>query len=360
MSDATSNSGQVERPNSVISPKGLATGIGSLPHADAGEATAAVFKHLPECPFWPQLPKRSLLEGMVPQYVEGMPGLRQPENGGDPFVAADGTGLAELEPFYERVFGNQFDAFSLSEERAKGFYAFENALPGANLDKIKYLKGHITGPVTLASSLKDQAGREITHDENFREAAANLLAQKARWQIERLKSFGKPLIIFMDEPVMEVFGSAYSSLSAELVAALWAPVMETCRENGSALGVHCCGNTDWGLLFKTGLDIVNFDAFRYMDKMLLYPEELSKHMAAGGVLAWGIAPTDEAAWELNAGDLLKRLDHGIKKLTEQGVSEALLRKQSMLTPSCGMGSLSTALAEHILTLLKDVSCSFEA
>lgn len=350
-----------EARGAIISPKGLATGIGSLPHMDPIEATIAVFKFLPDCPFWPQLPRRSRLEGMVLQYVEGFPGLRPSETGGDPFIDIGEKGLAELEPFYECVFAGNLDAFALSNERAEGFYSFENALTQQESDRQpKYIKGHITGPITLASSLKDSAGKEILHDENFREAAANLLAQKTRWQIERLKAFGMPLIIFMDEPIMEVYGSAYSSLSEELVQALWAPTMEVCKNSASALGVHCCGNTDWGLLFKSGLDIVNFDAFHYMDKMLLYPEELSNHIESGGALAWGIAPTENAAKGLTAYDLLKRLDAGIKSLAERGIKEEILRGQSILTPSCGMGSLDAALSEHILGLLKETSASFEA
>src|SRR3990170_7914559 len=52
-----------------------ATGIGSLPHKDEKEAFRLILKNFPEIPFWPQLPKRSFLEGMVVQYSEGFPSL---------------------------------------------------------------------------------------------------------------------------------------------------------------------------------------------------------------------------------------------------------------------------------------------
>ena len=54
----------------------ITTGIGSFPHQDEKEVFGLIFKDFPEIPFWPQLPKRSFLEGMVVQYSEGFPSLR--------------------------------------------------------------------------------------------------------------------------------------------------------------------------------------------------------------------------------------------------------------------------------------------
>ena len=47
--------------------KGLATGVGSLPFADAQKATDLILRCVPGAPFWPQLPKRNMREGMIAQ-----------------------------------------------------------------------------------------------------------------------------------------------------------------------------------------------------------------------------------------------------------------------------------------------------
>jgi hypothetical protein len=59
----------------------IATGIGSFPHGDEGKVFPLILKHFQEVPFWPQLPKRSFLEGMVVQYSQGFPSLRWDEKG---------------------------------------------------------------------------------------------------------------------------------------------------------------------------------------------------------------------------------------------------------------------------------------
>jgi len=319
-----------------------------------------VLQRVPACPFWPQLPRRSPVEGMTLQYLEGFPGLRERGDGRDPVVDTGPEGLAEVEVFYDRLLAGDSAPFGLSPERAPGFYALEEALVHSGAAGVRYVKGHVTGPVTLATSLKDREGREVLHDDTFREVVAAHLAQKARWQARRLERFGAPVVLFLDEPVMEVFGSAYSTLTREAVLSLWAPTLEAMGPEGVLVGIHCCGNTDWSVLFESGAAIVNFDAYHFLEKMLLYPETVARYLEGGGVLAWGVVPTTEEAWGLSAVSLVRRLEDGVGRFAAAGVDEGLLRRQCLITPSCGMGSLEPPLAEHILDLLAEVSAGFSA
>ncbi len=332
-------------------PSGLATGVGSLPHRSPEEAVDLILRHLPEIPFWPQLPRRSPLESMTLQYLEGFPA---PEGRVPP---AEGAAEA-LEAFYRHALADDPEPFAISAERAPGLYVLEERLVQARPATLRYVKGHVTGPVTLCSSLKDPKGREVLHDEGFREAVAWLVAWKTRWQVRRLTRFGVPVIVFLDEPVMEVYGSAYSSLSRELVLALWGPSVEAAESEGALLGIHCCGNTDWGLLFESGARIVNFDAYHFLDRMLLYPEQAAGFLGRGGAIAWGIVPTTDQAWSVDAGALLGKLEEGMEGFVRAGVDEGLLRRGCLLTPSCGMGSLDEDLARRILGLLQEVSARF--
>lgn len=327
-----------------------------MPHPDAASAVAFVLHHLPEFPFWPQLPRRTPLEGMTLQYTRGFPSLVPAAAGRDPQVDTGPEGADSLTAFYEAALRGDPEPFALPPERAEGFFAFEEALGRARPAGLQYVKGHVTGPVTLASSLKDRAGRELLYDDTYREALAAFLALSIRWQVRRLARWGAPVVLFLDEPAMEVFGSAYSSaLTPDLVRSLWDPCLAAVREEGALSGIHCCGNTDWGFLFASGVDIVNFDAFAFLDRMLLYPEAAGRFLAEGGALAWGLVPTSDAARGQTADGLTARLEDGLARFAAAGIDPDLLRRQCLLTPSCGMGSLDPDLAERIAGLLTEVS-----
>ncbi len=181
------------------------------------------------------------------------------------------------------------------------------------------------------------------------------LAMKAVWQIEALKPFAKPVIIFIDEPAMESLGSAFSAVSAETVGEKLNEIIDAIHEAGGIAGIHCCGNADWPMLFRTRIDIVNFDAFGYLDKVLLYPEDIRQFYARGGALAWGIVPTGAYTGAETAQGLLEKLLGGMNRLASAGVDRAAMLRQCIVTPSCGMGSLTPEQAEAILRLLGDIS-----
>ena len=58
-------------------------------------------------------------------------------------------------------------------------------------------------------------------------------------------------------------------------------------------GVHCCANTDWSVLLATQVDILNLDAYGYLENLALYPDELRQFIDRGGYVAWGIVPNNE-------------------------------------------------------------------
>jgi hypothetical protein len=135
--------------------RGLATGIGSLPHKDAQKALDIIFQYLPQAPFWPQLPKRNIREGMAAQYSEHLPGLKVTDDG---LQYDAGTAEQELEPFYARIIGMDLDYFRISESYAAGLYAFHAALKTRDLSDVRFIKCHVTGPFTFTAGIKNDSG----------------------------------------------------------------------------------------------------------------------------------------------------------------------------------------------------------
>ena len=175
-------------------------------------------------------------------------------------------------------------------------------------------------------------------------------------KIDRLRAFSDSVVIFVDEPVLAAFGSsAYLGISADDVITLEGEIFETIRAAGGLSGIHVCGNSDWNVIIRTGVDILNFDAYGCGPRLALYSKDVTALLERGGCIAWGIVPTtpEELARE-TCPSLVDRFRKGVTSLTEKGLSETQILEQSLLTPSCGCGSLSIPETVRVFSLLKEL------
>jgi hypothetical protein len=309
----------------------ITTGIGSFPHQGEKEVSRLILRNFPEIPFWPQLPKRSFLEGMVVQYSEGFPSLKWNEKEQRVWVDTSTGFDKEIEKFYQHLEKGELDPFKITEDFARGLRILKDLSSEKNRKEIRYIKGQITGPVTFGLALIDQEGKPIFYDPTLREILIKHLSLKARWMEKKYNDLFPwvPTMIFFDEPSLSAFGSAFSSLNREDVI----HSLNECFDAVKGLkGVHCCGNTDWSVLLSTNLDILSFDAYEYLETLSLYPKELRFFLERGGILAWGIIPTSEAIIKEEAESLVKRFKEGVKTLSKKGIDQTLLER-AILTPS---------------------------
>ena len=328
----------------------VATGIGSLPFTDQGEACRLIFQYLPEAPHWPQLPKVSPREGMIEQFLEGAPGVA--EQGGKVYLRPLEP-YEEWERFYQGYEAGDLDVFALSEERARGFYAFVEQV--ARREPPPYIKGQVTGPITLGLTLKDEAGAAAFFNPNLRDMLVKLAAMKARWQeaaFKRLLPQSETIIIF-DEPILSSYGSAFMNVGrADVISCL----REAIAPLQGLKGIHICGNTDWPMIMEIGLDIIHFDAYKDLSSVLLYAEPLRRYLTEGGAISWGIVPTDEEALKAaEASQLAARLQQGFAQLIQEGLAQDILAAGSLVAPSCGAGSLSEQGARRVYELTAAVA-----
>jgi len=331
-----------------------ATGIGSLPHKDEKDAFRLILENFPSIPFWPQLPNRSFLEGMVVQYSEGFPSLKWDQREQKVWIDTSRDFDREVVTFYQWLEEGDLEPFRITETFSRGLRFLETLSLSKNRQQVGYVKGQVVGPITFGLSLTDPEQKPIFYDPTLRDILVKHLSAKARWMEKRFNELlpGTKTIIFFDEPSLSSFGSAFSSLNRE-------DVILSLNECFSAVkglkGVHCCGNTDWGLLLETNLDILSFDAFGYLETLSLYPEKVRTFLERGGILAWGLVPTrEEDLVKENVESLVDRFKRGNETLQEKGVDRALLRR-AILTPSCGTASLPVPLAERACHLTADVS-----
>jgi hypothetical protein len=110
---------------------------------------------------------------------------------------------------------------------------------------------------------------------------------------------------------------------------------------------------------ETPIDILNFDAYGFMDKLALYAAQVKEYINRGGVIAWGIVPSIMLDGLPSAKELSGILDKGLAELVKRGVDKERLMSQSILTPSCGLGGLQDAQAEERFELLIDIAKQYE-
>jgi len=330
---------------------GLATAIGSMPHVDPKEACSLVLTHLPEIPAWPQLPQRSFLENMYAQFSEGFPGVVLEEE--RIWIDSSQDLSKPLEELYAAYLEGSLNHSAVGYEYAEGLHVFLNMV--GKTDE-KAVKGQVTGPISFGLTVTDQERRPLLYDDVLADALAKHLRLKAAWQEKTLSAIFPNTIISVDEPYLASLGSAFVSFPREQVVTLLEEVL------GGISGlkaIHCCGNTDWSVLLQTSVDILSFDAYNYGETLSLYPTEVEDFLSRGGVIAWGIVPNDEPslAKETEA-SLLDRLEDTIGLLSKKGIGYDALKAQCLITPSCGLGSISTSAAERALELTAAVSAGF--
>jgi hypothetical protein len=337
--------------------------IGSLPMDDHESATRLVFEYTPDIPLWVQLPKNKQ-EGMILQFLPGIPGLSI--DGDRVFIDTQKEGFEnELTDYYESYMAvseqpSLLDEsrFCLSLETGKGFYVFIDWLK-KNKPSVLTLKGQVTGPITLGIGVNDQDGRSLFYDDTLRDIVAKHVAMNAKWQVMQLAPFSpNPPIVFFDEPGVVSFGSsAYISISREQVMEALGCGIDAVHEASGLAGIHICANGDWSLALESDADIISFDAYSYFDNLILFKDAMRNFLSSGRILAWGIVPTSrpEDIETETTQTLLERLESQIDQVTDLGFSKQFIMEQSLITPSCGTGSLSPEHAIKVLTMTQELS-----
>jgi methionine synthase II (cobalamin-independent) len=295
---------------------------------------------------------------MVAQFSENIPCLRVTDNGLS-FTCQNKE--KELEIFYEHIIANDIDYFKISERFAQGLHKFYQRLEKSNLKNIEFIKCQITGPFTFSGSIKDERAVALLHDSILMQAILKGILMKALWQLNLFKKFGKKIILFLDEPYLGCFGSAFTPVNREDVVRELSELTANIKKSHSVLiGVHCCGNTDWSIFTDIpSIDIISFDAFTYLERVILYADNLKDFIERGGILCWGIVPTLAFTAEETKELLIKKIKDGINKLKEKGHNEESLLENLLISPSCGLGSLTEEKSEKVLEVLSETSAAIK-
>ncbi len=300
----------------------LTTAMAVMPHKDVDRALEVALSM--DVPFWPQLPLYSYYEDMYVQASEHFPGIlldmekRTLRFSMEKFISEFEETMAHFdEPEY----------FDVSDT----YSAVYNRFLELDLSDRPSIRGQLEGPISFGFNVADENDRPILFDDTVRPFMLEVMAKRVNIQLTRLKKRNPNAFMFVDEPGLQFLFSAmagYGDVAARSDMEVFFSMIERPR------GVHLCGNPDWDFLLGQDLDILSMDVYSNGEVFASYAPSIRKFLDRGGVLVWGIVPTNfEPFEEENMVSLEKRIEGIWSVLGKHGIDLEFLLSRSMLSPA---------------------------
>ncbi len=329
------------------SPGSIASGVGSLPHADPGQAVDDVLRLCPEMPYGPTLPNISPFESIIWHDSEFLPG--KVVDGNKLYVDRAIDFSLEMEQVYLDFMEQNVDRYAASLEYAAGYFE----MASRDLSQVWCVKCQVTGPVTFGLTITDQDRRPLAYDAQYFDMLTKMLALRARWyELLMQKTGAVQTLVVIDEPYLAALGSSVMQLTPDMVASAFEDI-GSLIEGG--IGVHCCSNTDWGLLMSLNPAVISLDAYGTAKEFLLYRDQIKTYLEAGGIIAWGIVPAELDKFNLETTETLWLRYLSIRDELEQVVGYERFDAQAIITPSCGLRLADVPGAIRIMETVAEIS-----
>jgi hypothetical protein len=310
-------------------PNSRATGVGALPHTDPKQACDDVLSLFPGFPYIPTLPDRALLESIVFNDSEQLPGrvIREDRL----LFDSSNDQTAAMEKVYMDFVEADFSGYGLHREYASAFIE----MLSRKVTEASVLKCQVTGPVTFGMQVVDADKRPIYYDSQLADVLSKMIALKARWceNAMQVQCGAKETLVVLNEPYLASLGSSVVPVDKDTVKAGWEDIASLVQ---GGLGVHCCSNTDWEFVMSLNPSVISLDAYATAKEFLLYSDSVSSYMERGGVVAWGIVPAEHKVFATETVDTLYGKYLAIRTQLCQKIPQKLFDAQSLITPSCGI------------------------
>ncbi len=259
-----------------------------------------------------------------------------------------------LETFIRRL-GS--DDAKLSEESAPGFYTFLKNFR-SQTTKCIGVKGQCVGPITTLRLFTHELNTLIEIPEAV-EAISGYLTRHLLWQAAELSRLHETALLFLDEPMLRVEPDETASMQGELLKT----AVRGIERAGAIAGIHSCARNASHVLFsdigqRMGALIPSVDVSSPELLSDFIPLAANTRLGREPAVALGIVPTHSIetwsdsikTWsESYVHTLLGQLCQSLNMDRSELVSKLLI------TPSCGLGTLSLAAATKCAELAQVTS-----
>jgi len=300
----------------------LTTAMAVMPHKNVERALELALSL--DIPFWPQLPRYNYYEDMYVQASEHFPGILL-DMEKQTLRFSQEKFLSQIEESMSHF--DEPEYFDISDTYSVVYKRFLEL----DLSDRPAIRGQLEGPISFGFNVMDENDRPILFDDMVRPFMLEFMAKRVNIQLKRLKKRNPNAFMFVDEPGLQFLFSAmagYGDQAARGDMETFFSMIDRPR------GVHLCGNPDWDFLLSQDLDVLSLDVYSNGEVFAAYAPSVKKFLDRGGVLVWGIVPTNFEPFENeNLDSLEERLEALWRELLKNGIDREFLFSRSLLSPA---------------------------
>ncbi|MFC2007273.1 hypothetical protein ACFLVB_01575 [Chloroflexota bacterium] len=306
------------------------TAMAIMPHTDIKRVLDIIFQL--DIPFWPQLPHIAFHEDAYVQTSQNFPGIN-----------IDGT--TEKMDFSIDRFEKELDDYSqkmidpetyvLSDDYSVVYSDFLKK----DLGKYLAIHGQVTGPVSFGFRVTDTDSRPIIYNTEVRTLLYDFIQRKINLQYQQLREKNRNAFVWMDEPGLGWVFSGLSGYNDVQARRDYQNFLEGIEGPGA---LHLCANVNLPYLLELGVDLLSFDAYQIDIMPKGYTDSIAKFISNGGVISWGIVPTDSDGLSRETPEALAHRLSGYWEVVSRNTNMSVkqIAGQSLLAPaSCSLKNI---------------------
>ena len=299
------------------------TAMGIMPHTDIDKALELALTL--DIPFWPQLPRVNFYEDMYAQASENFPGIVIDTD--NEKISLGTTRFAEELANYSQEM-KEPQTFTLSHDYSVVYHRFlEKELRG-----YPAIRGQLIGPISFGFKVFDENSKPIIYNEEIRTILFDFIQRKANTQYQELKQKNRNAFVWLDEPGLGWVFSGFSGYSDILTRQDYQQFLSGMEGPGA---LHLCANVNLPYLLSLGIEILSFDAYQIEFMPKDYAKAVADFLRAGGIISWGIVPTDSFNLAGETPETLANLLSGYWEVVSGNstVSTEQIAKQALIAPA---------------------------
>jgi len=299
------------------------TAMGIMPHTDLEKALNLALSL--DIPFFPQLPNINFYEDMYVQASQNFPGIVVDLEGAR--IGFDNAKFEEELGGYSRRMADA-ETFTLSQRYSTAYHRFL----AENLQDYSAIRGQVTGPVSFGFRVTDENSRPIIYNEGVGALLFDFTQRKTNRQYWQLKEKNQQAFVWLDEPGL---GWVFSGLSGYNDVQARRDYQSFLSGLDGPKALHLCASVNLPYLLELGVELLSFDAYQMELMPKGYAKAVADFISRGGIICWGIVPTDSASLSKETPETLARLLSGYWEVVSQntGLAVKQIAEQALIAPA---------------------------